>query len=113
MDATTSLHGDQPRGELTAQVLVVVDWPPLGRLINQCLLDNGYALEIADNGRAGVAQFQRNPFDLVVTDNLMPEMTGPQMAVLIKEIDPYMPIILLTGTIETLPPGVDFLVKKP
>src|SRR5689334_8160595 len=113
MDATPSRPGDPPQHELAANVLVVVDFPPLCRLINQYLLDDGYTVEVADNGRDGLARFQRNPFDLVITDNLMPEMTGPQMATEIKGIDPYMPIILLTGTLDTLPKGVDFLVKKP
>ena len=97
----------------TAQILVVVDFPPLARLVTQHLLDCGYFIATATNGREGLAQYRSNPYDLVITDNLMPEMTGPQMAAGIKELDPYMPIILLTGTLETLPPGVDYLVRKP
>ena len=94
-------------------VLVVIDFPPLREFVVRLLMEQGYHTETAENGQEGWERFQRNPFDAVVSDNLMPLMTGPELAALVKQMDRYMPVILLTGTLEALPPGVDYLVKKP
>jgi CheY-like chemotaxis protein len=55
------------------------------------------ALEIAQSGER---------FDLVVTDQAMPGMTGVQLATTLRESSPTLPIILATGYAE-LPPGSD------
>ncbi|MDB5524489.1 MAG: domain S-box protein [Rhizobium sp.] len=55
------------------------------------------ALEIAQSGER---------FDLVVTDQAMPGMTGVQLAKMLRECSPMLPIILATGYAQ-LPPGSD------
>ena len=54
-----------------------------------------------------------------MTDLAMPEMSGDQLALAVKEVSPSMSVILLTGfgemmlTAEETPPGVDLIVPKP
>ena len=58
-------------------------------------------------------------FDLVLTDQTMPRMTGLQLARLVTRMRPGMPVILCTGYGEDLTPaeletaGVRTLAKKP
>jgi YesN/AraC family two-component response regulator len=49
------------------------------------------------NGRDAFEKFDREDFDLVITDKAMPEMNGDQLAAAIKARAPRLPIIMLTG----------------
>ena len=42
-------------------------------------------------------KFQAGEFDVVITDQAMPVMNGDQLAAMIKETTPDMPVILVTG----------------
>ena len=102
-------------------VLVVDDDEVVGRLVARVLERVGYrvtltmvpaeALELALRGD--------EPFDLLITDQTMPGMTGTQLAARVRERHPKFPIILMTGyselatqgSIERL--GVSELLVKP
>jgi CheY-like chemotaxis protein len=108
-------------------VLVVEDEEALRRILREYLVLDGHVVETAVSGRDGMDKFlaaegdgSLEPrFDLVVTDLAMPEMSGDQLALAVKEIAPRTPIILLTGLGEMMrasgecPPGVDLIVSKP
>lgn len=55
------------------------------------------------------------PFDLVITDQVMPAMTGVQLAAAIKLVDPRVPILLVSGYAELAPGEVGSLslLRKP
>ena len=59
----------------------------------------GYKVETRNSGAGALASFRQNPdaFDLVVTDMIMPEMTGDHLARALLELRPDLPIILCTG----------------
>ena len=111
----------------TRRILVVEDEAPLRRILREYLAFDGYLVETAVNGRDGLSRFVeaeadpsgKGKFDLVVTDLAMPEMSGDQLALAVKEVSPSMSVILLTGfgemmlTAEETPPGVDLIVPKP
>jgi signal transduction histidine kinase len=78
-------------------VLVVDDEPRVREVISAFLRSEGHGVTTANNGREGFEQFQTKPFDLIVTDRAMPEMSGDQMAGLIKQVSPNIPVVLLTG----------------
>ena len=61
---------------------------------------------IAKNGIEGLEKFRGNLIDLIITDNIMPEMSGLDMIQEIRKIDTNTPIILLTGFIDT-----EFLIR--
>lgn len=77
------------------------------------------AFHVASNGAEGLELYRSHKPDIVVSDILMPEMDGLDMAAQIKAIDPYVPIILTTAFNETdyflraIQIGIDNYVLKP
>jgi CheY-like chemotaxis protein len=65
----------------------------------EILAELGYDVTSKTNSRGALAPFRLDPsrFDLVVTDQTMPEMTGVQLAREILTLRPDMPIIMCTG----------------
>lgn len=82
----------------------------------EMLEDLGHAVASASSGGEALAILQsETPFDLLITDFSMPKMTGAQLAVAARLIDPALPILLTTGYRE-LPSdsGVDLpTLSKP
>lgn len=56
---------------------------------------------IATNGEEGLESFKENRPDLIITDIRMPKMGGLDMAERIKEIDPFVPIVISSAFNET------------
>ena len=52
---------------------------------------------VATNGREGLERFSVQPVDLVVTDVLMPELDGLDMADAIRARAPHVPVIMVTA----------------
>jgi signal transduction histidine kinase len=101
------------------RILVIDDEPHVLLFLKQSLHRLGHHAETATSGLDGVARFQRETFDLVITDLGMPNMNGTEVARTIRQIHPAVPIILLTGWADQLaaggeqPPGVDLVLGKP
>ncbi|HJV34696.1 response regulator, partial [Geomonas sp.] len=90
---------DLPRGNPPGNILIVEDSPTQAELLEQLLLNEGYQVTWAKNGREGLAKARELLPDLVVSDIMMPEMTGFQLCSAIKD-DPGLnaiPVILLTS----------------
>ena len=80
-------------------ILFVDDERPLVLLGEEMLAAIGYEPVGFDNSAAALAAFRADPdrFDLVLADDLMPEMTGRELARALHAIRPQLPIILMTG----------------
>jgi CheY-like chemotaxis protein len=85
--------------------ILAVDDDPLV-LMNTVLMleDLGHEVKEAMSGAKALDILSERRFDLVVTDQAMPQMTGSQLADVVWERWPDMPIVLATGYSE-LPPG--------
>ena len=82
-----------------ADILVVDDEFLLAVLLADALEEEGHCVEIAANGQAALLQISKKKPDLVITDFMMPIMTGLELARAIRE-DPYvadLPVILVSG----------------
>ncbi|MCS7041238.1 MAG: response regulator [Bryobacteraceae bacterium] len=66
------------------------------------LTELGYTVECAENAAGGLAMFDRQPYDLVVTDFRMPDMNGVEFISEIRRRKPHVPIVLLSGFVEAL-----------
>ena len=110
---------DMPRG--TERILFVDDEEVLTRL-GQALLEHlGYEVVVRTSSVAALEVFQAEPyrFDLVITDQTMPVMTGAALVEELRHIRPDIPIILCTGfshvidadTAEAM--GIDAFCMKP
>lgn len=104
-----------------ASVLIVDDEASVGRFIGEILKNQGYKIHIETNSRQALLTFNQTPqaFDLLITDQTMPDMTGAELAQSIKLIRPDLPIILCSGysndveenNISTF--GIDVFISKP
>ena len=80
--------------------ILIVDDFEAGRLVLRKLLElKGYACQEAGNGLEALETLQTKKFDLVITDNKMPEMTGLELiqSLAQRPKDQRPTIILLTG----------------
>ena len=79
------------------RILVVDDESAVREVLSTCLKGGGHTVETATDGAAGWQQFQNGNWDVVLTDRVMPGMTGEQLATAIKQVAPHMPVVLVTG----------------
>ena len=102
------------------RILVVEDNPELLMLMHH-ILKSQYRVLVAKNGKEALKIVHKTPLDLIVSDVMMPEMTGLELTRELKE-DPnysYLPIILLTANTqeedekEALKIGADEYLTKP
>ncbi len=102
-----------------ARILIVDDETMVREVLQLYLETDGHEVTMAEDGAAGLETFCAGEFDVVMTDRAMPEMNGDQLALAIKEHNPKMPVILLTGfgdeSADGGPktPGVDYVLGKP
>lgn len=103
------------------RILVVDDDVNLTR-ISQLILENlGYKVMVHIDSRKALQTFESNPdaFDMVITDQTMPGLTGLEMAARIYEMRPELPILLCTGYSEHIneenfkAKGIDGFLLKP
>jgi len=88
----------------TLKILVVDDEAPLREMLRKALVQmGGYTVDMAQNGQEALGKFEKDVFDLVLTDVKMPEMDGIELLKLIKGTRPDVMVILMTafGSIET------------
>ena len=111
---------DLPQGHGEA-VMVVDAEPPLVRLAEETLAQLGYEPYGFHSSRAALEAFAADPerFDLVLADELMPELTGSQLAREIRRLRPDVPVMLMSGCCGPRPSaaaqaaGVDGILHKP
>lgn len=101
------------------KILVIDDEERVRDVLGGILKNEGHRVTLAEIGRKGLNEFKKTHFDLVLTDLGMPEMSGWELAKRIKEINPDVPIGMITGwalapTKEKMKKeGVDFILFKP
>jgi len=81
------------------RILIVDDFEPGRLVLREKLERKGYTCEEVENGSEALKNLQASHFDLVITDNQMPVMTGLEMirSLAKNSNDQQPPIILLTG----------------
>jgi PAS domain S-box-containing protein len=87
-----------PRGH-GETVMIVDDERPLVSLAEEIIADLGYEPVGFASSSAALEAFRATPerFDLVLTDESMPELIGTELAQAIRRLRPDIPIILMTG----------------
>jgi two-component system response regulator PilR (NtrC family)/two-component system response regulator HydG len=87
------------------QLLVVEDDAAMRELLNEALVEEGYRVDVAAGGRAGVERVRAGGIDLVVTDVKMPDMDGLDMLAEIRGSGegaaPHVIVVTAFGSIET------------
>ena len=85
-------------------ILVVDDEQSVARFLSDLLEGRGYEVTYLTSSRAAVTVFEteQNGFNLVLTDQTMPEMSGIELAQVLVKKHPDLPVILCTGYSETV-----------
>ena len=83
------------------KVLLVEDEKNLATLLKNAIGDSFYSFLIAHDGNEGIEKFNTFLPDLVITDIMMPDLTGLEMAEKLKDINPDIPIIILSAHSDT------------
>ena len=79
------------------KVLIIDDEKGVRRVMALTLKDAGYEVLTADSGQRGIRTCQERSPHIVITDILMPEMDGIDVLKKIKEEDPDIEVIVMTG----------------
>lgn len=90
-------RNDAPRG--TEKILVVDDESLIVNLNRSVLEQLGYTVTATTNSEEALGEIRTHPddFDLVITDQTMPNLSGVELAQEILKVTPDMPIILCSG----------------
>lgn len=88
-----------PMASQTSKILVVEDNQALSGVVCFNLVRAGFEVAVVSNGREALEAIQHSTFDLVLTDQQMPMMTGIELCEHIRKLPGYerIPIILLTA----------------
>lgn len=84
---------DQP------EILVIEDEPSVRSLIRRVLSGKGYQITEAQDGEQALARAREHqrPFDLVVSDVVMPKMPGPEVVLQLRQIHPQTRVLFISG----------------
>lgn len=100
-------------------ILIIEDEPGISNFLKQGLEEEGYAINIASDGKMGLDLFQQERPNLILLDWMLPKLMGIEVCKTIREIDVETPILFLTAkdtvqeTIEGLQAGANDYIKKP
>lgn len=78
-------------------VLSIDDSKAVHAFLDVCLEGTKVKLTHVMNGKQGLEEAEKNPFDLILLDWEMPEITGPEVLSRIRQRDSTTPIIMLTS----------------
>lgn len=101
------------------QILIIEDDQRVAELIKRGLEEQDYVATIAYDGQMGKRLALNNPFDLIITDIILPKINGLDLCKDIRKAKPDTPIIMLTalGTtddkVEGFDSGADDYLVKP
>ncbi|MEX2146088.1 MAG: sigma-54 dependent transcriptional regulator [Candidatus Rokuibacteriota bacterium] len=100
------------------RILVADDEPAQRELVGGFLRKHGFEVTEAADGRQALARFKQEPFDLVLTDQRMPDLSGLELLEGVRAITPEAAVVIMTayGTIETAVSAIkagaaDYLTK--
>jgi CheY-like chemotaxis protein len=102
------------------KVLVVDDDPVVGKGFNRVLTDEkGYIVVTAQNAHEALERIREENYDLVFTDIKMPGMDGVELAERVKSLQPWVPVVIVTGygttdnEVRAKAAGVSAFMRKP
>ena len=79
------------------KILIVEDEKRLAQLLKDSISNSFFSVVIASNGEDGLKKFKSFKPDIIITDIMMPFCDGLEMTLKIKELDEFIPIIVLSA----------------
>lgn len=102
-----------------SKILLVEDEENLAIGLEYNLSEEGYIVKHAKDGKEAIDFYQKDSYDLIVLDIMLPYLNGFEVAKLIRESSPQIPILMLTAKTKTedkvrgLQIGADDYLTKP
>ena len=103
-----------------SQILIIDDEKAIRKTLSEILSYEGYKIDDAENGEEGLKKIREKSYDVILCDIKMPKVDGLEFLEKAKEINPDVPIIMISGhgTIETAVEAVkkgafDYVAKPP
>jgi two-component system cell cycle sensor histidine kinase/response regulator CckA len=110
----------QTTHSVIGRVLIVEDQPEVAQLVQRLIAPAGYEITVATDALTAVTQVAAGAQpDLLITDVVMPTMTGPELAAALRTHHPDLPVLYMSGyTAASLGPQLhldanSMLVEKP
>jgi DNA-binding NtrC family response regulator len=100
-------------------ILVVDDEEVMRDVLHSLFAGEGYDIAVAENGAAGLALARQQPFDAVVLDVMLPDMSGLDVLDALRQIDPEQVVVMVTAfasietAIQAMKRGAFDYVAKP
>ncbi|HEX9669159.1 MAG TPA: sigma-54 dependent transcriptional regulator, partial [Thermoanaerobaculia bacterium] len=104
---------------MRGRVLIVEDRESLRRMLERALAGEGYEVAAAATGGEGVRAASERPFDLVLTDLKLPDLSGLEVLAASRAAQPRVPVVVLTGygtvaaAVEAMKLGAYDFLEKP
>lgn len=91
------------------RILIVEDDPGVRSFLDDVLSDEGYCVETAADGRVAMEMVDRALPDLLITDLLLPGLTGWSVLARVRRQAPNLPILVISGAMKDAPLDTDSL----
>jgi DNA-binding NtrC family response regulator len=104
---------------LNESILVVDDDAEVRKTLSSILSKEGYSVETVENGKQATRLSEKSRFDIALIDIKLPDMEGTELLHRLKENQPHMVKIVITGfptlenAMETVNEGADGYILKP
>ena len=94
-----ALEAEQDSASAAGLALVVEDDEAIRRMVTRALEGRGWRVVSASDGAEGLARYDAltSPCDVVISDAIMPRLTGPDLALRLRQRDPKLPIVIMSG----------------
>jgi DNA-binding response OmpR family regulator len=89
------------RTNLPPRILVVDDEPDIRRLNTEVLAESSYQVDAAEDGAVAWQALNTNSYDLLITDNDMPKVSGIELLGKLNAARIPLPVIMVSGTMPT------------
>jgi DNA-binding NtrC family response regulator len=103
----------------TGRILIVEDRDSLRRMLERALSQEGYEVTAAADAQAGIRAVDERPFDFVLTDLKLPDLSGLEVLEASRRAQPRVPVVVLTGfgtvgaAVEAMKLGAYDFLEKP
>jgi DNA-binding NtrC family response regulator len=102
---------------MMGKILIVEDDAITRRNLSALLSDEGYDVDQAGDGVQALEILARRPFDLVLSDIVMPRMDGLKLLQRLQRMAPQMPVMIMTSyvssSLSSVPAGAAEFIRKP
>jgi len=101
------------------RLLIIEDEPNLREQLQKYLQQNGFAVDVAEDGEAGFFMGREYPFDMAIVDLGLPKLSGIEIIQKWRELEKSFPVLILTARgkwqdkVEGLEAGADDYLVKP